>query len=105
MVLSVSHPAVSLSELNGRWDMSVIPAGSLKDPVGGGGGGGGAVWTVRAALPLFPSLTAVMVVLPLAMAVINPNAEIVATALLLELQVIMRPVSTLLAESYVLAVA
>jgi hypothetical protein len=57
------------------------------------------VVTVNAALPVFPSLVAVIWAFPLAIAVINPNAEIVATALLLELQVTVRPVSTLFVES------
>jgi hypothetical protein len=61
-LLSVSHAgeygaACSVSELNGRSSMSVIPAGSFQEP---GGGGGGGVVAVTDALPVLPSLVAVI---------------------------------------------
>jgi hypothetical protein len=60
---------------------------------------GASVVTLSSAAPLLPSLTAVIVALPAAIAVISPEAVIVATAMLLELQVTVRPVSTLFVES------
>jgi len=77
----------------------VIPVGST-DP--GGGGGGGAV-TVTAAVPVLVSLVAVIVALPTATAVTSPDEETVLTALLLELQLTVRPVRTLLFASRVVA--
>jgi hypothetical protein len=59
--------------------------------------------TVIAADAICPSLDAVTVALPPATAVTNPELETVAIPELLELQPIRRPVSTLLAESYVTA--
>jgi hypothetical protein len=64
-LLSVSHAgeygaACSVSELNGRSSMSVIPAGSFQEPGGGGGGGGGGIVTVTEPLPVLPSLVAVI---------------------------------------------
>ena len=54
----------------------------------------GASETVIDEVPLFPSLLAVMVVVPAATAVTRPLASTVAAALLLELHVTTRPVST-----------
>jgi hypothetical protein len=56
-----------------------------------------------AAAAVFPSLAAVIVALPRASAVTRPELETVAIPELLEVQLIRRPVSTLLAESYVTA--
>ena len=57
-------------------------------------------------MPDLPPDVAVIVALPTAMPVMAPvDAFTVATAVLLELQAIVRPVSTLLAESRVVAVA
>ena len=53
------------------------------------------------AVPLFPSLVAVIVADPAAFAVTNPLALTVATVVLLLAHVIVRPVSTLPAESLV----
>ena len=66
------------------------------------GTGAGAL-TVIAAVPVFVSLNAVIVALPAARAVTSPDAETVLTPGLLELQVTMRPVSTLLFASRVVA--
>src|SRR5436309_4242234 len=61
--------------------------------------------TVIAAVPLFPSLVAVIVADPTATAVTRPLADTVATAGALLDQVTSRPVSTLPAESFVVAVS
>jgi hypothetical protein len=61
--------------------------------------------TVIVALPLRPSLVAVISADPTATAVTTPAADTVAAALLLELQVTARPVRTLLLASRVVAVA
>ena len=66
----------------------------LTDATGAGGGGGGAV-TVIAAVPLFPSLVAVMVAEPAATPVTKPLEETVATEPLDVVHVMARPVSTL----------
>jgi hypothetical protein len=52
-----------------------------------------------AAVPVFVSLNAVIVALPAAMAVTRPDAETVLIPVLLELQVITLPLSTLLFAS------
>jgi hypothetical protein len=49
----------SVTELNGRSSINVIPVGSFPLQVPGGGGGGAAA-TVSVALPVFPSLVAVI---------------------------------------------
>ena len=54
-------------------------------------------------VPVFVSLVAVMVTEPAATPVTRPDAETEAIALLLELHVIVRPVSTLLLASRVTA--
>ena len=59
--------------------------------------------TVIAAVPAFVSLVAVIVALPAATALIRPNAETVVIPVLLELQLITRPASTLLFASRVMA--
>ncbi|HKR09470.1 MAG TPA: hypothetical protein VJS39_09795 [Gemmatimonadaceae bacterium] len=61
--------------------------------------------TVRVALPVLPSLVAVIFAVPGATAVTTPVADTVAIAELSELQVIMRPDSTLPAPSRSVAVA
>lgn len=53
----------------------------------------GTASTVIVAVPLFPSLVAVITALPRATPVTTPLAETVATAGALELQVTVRPVS------------
>ena len=70
---------------------------------GGGGGGDGRVVTVTAAIPLFPSLVAVIVAEPAATAVTKPLGDAAATAGLVDVQATMRPLSTLPAESVVAA--
>jgi hypothetical protein len=65
----------------------------------------GAAVTVIVALPLCPSLVAVMLVDPTATGVTTPCASTVATAVLAELQVITRPVSTFPFASRVMAAA
>jgi hypothetical protein len=59
--------------------------------------------TVIAAVPVFVSLNAVIVALPAAIAVTRPEPETVLMPVLLELQVITRPVTTLLLASRVVA--
>src|SRR6266566_1508887 len=59
--------------------------------------------TVTVAVPLFPSLVAVIVAEPAAFAVTNPVALTVATVVLLLAQLMTRPVNTLPAESFVVA--
>ena len=54
-------------------------------------------------VPFFPSLDAVIVALPAAIAVTNPEAETVAIVGLPELQLTTRPVRTLLLASRVTA--
>ena len=61
----------------------------------------GATVTVTAAVPLFPSLVAVTVAEPAAFAATRPLALTVATDVLLLPHVIVRPISTLPAESLV----
>jgi hypothetical protein len=64
----------------------------------------GAVVTVIEDVPVFPSLVAVIVVLPAPAAVTSPLASTVAAALLEELQVMVRPLRMLLFASLVTAV-
>jgi hypothetical protein len=77
---------------------------TLTDATAAGGGGGGAA-TLTPALPLFPSLVAVICAVPAATAVTTPEPLTVATPLLLDVQAMARPVSTLLLASRVVAVA
>jgi hypothetical protein len=59
------------------------------------GGGGGVLATVSAELPLRPSLVAVKVAEPVATPVARPLPLTVASAVLLDAQAIVRPVSVL----------
>src|SRR3989449_294696 len=61
--------------------------------------------TVTAAVPLCPSLVAVIVAAPTATPVTSPLADTVATALLLVVQVTVRPLSTLPLASLSVAVS
>jgi hypothetical protein len=61
--------------------------------------------TARAAWPLCPSLEAVIVVAPTATAVTIPESDDVAVLWLLDFQTMVRPLSTLLLESRIVAVA
>src|SRR6266566_4169140 len=65
----------------------------------------GASVTVTVDVPLFPSLVAVIVVEPAALAVTSPVALTVAVVVLLLAQVIVRPVRALPAESLVVALS
>lgn len=65
----------------------------------------GASVTVTDDVPVFPSLVAVMVAVPAATPVTTPLDDTVAIALLLDDQVTTRPVSTLPAKSFVVAVS
>src|SRR6266699_1298111 len=65
----------------------------------------GANVTVTVEVPLFPSLVAVIVVEPAALAVTSPVALTVAVVVLLLAQVIVRPVRALPAESFVVALS
>ncbi len=60
--------------------------------------------TATVAVPLLPSLVAVIVAEPAAFAVTRPAVLTVATVALLVAHVIVRPVSTLPAESFVVTV-
>jgi hypothetical protein len=61
--------------------------------------------TVSGALPVFPSLVAMMLAVPAATAVTTPVPDTVATPVLSEDQTMTRPVNTLLLASRVVAVA
>jgi hypothetical protein len=65
----------------------------------------GGTTTVRFAVPLFPSLEAVMPAVPAATAVTTPAPSTVATPELLDDQVMARPVRTLLLASLAVALA
>jgi hypothetical protein len=65
----------------------------------------GAGVTVSGAVPVFPSLVAIMLTVPSATAVTTPCAVTVATALLVELQATGRPVNTAPVPSSVTAPA
>jgi len=69
---------------------------TVTDPTGTG-------VTVTVAVPLFPSLVAVIVAVPAATPVTTPLADTVATVVALELHVTVRPVSTLPFASFVVA--
>ena len=68
------------------------------------GTGGGAA-TVSVALPLLLSLVAIICAEPTATALTTPDALTVATPVLLDVQAMLRPASTLLFASRVVAVA
>ena len=78
--------------------MGVVGEDSVSEATGTG-------TTVRGALPFVPSLVAVMLALPAAIAVTRPVPDTVATPVLSEDHVIVRPMSTLLLASRVVAVA
>jgi hypothetical protein len=115
--LSASQPGVidasydaggSVSKVS--WLSVVEPAGSFGcEPVDDGSGGGavitGGTFTVRDALPDTPSLSAVMVVVPAAIAVTAPRAETEAATEFELLHATARPVNGLPAESRSVAVA
>jgi hypothetical protein len=84
---------------------SVIPAVTVPDAGVTDTATTGAGVTVRVALPLFPSLAAVILTTPVLTADTNPAGETVATAVLSELHVTGRPVSTPPLPSSVIAVA
>jgi len=65
----------------------------------------GTATTLMVALPVFPSLVAIMVVEPTPVAVTSPVDDTVAIAVLPVLHVTTRPVRTVLFKSYVVAVA
>jgi hypothetical protein len=71
----------------------------------GAGGGGGAVVLVTPALPIFPSLVALMVALPAASALTSPAADTEAMVGAELLHVIVRSVTTAPVESLTTAVA
>ena len=79
-----------------------VPGG---DAGGGGGGGGGGAVTVIVAVPVWPSLVAVMVAAPAATADTRPLALTVATDALLVVQVTTRPDSGLPPASFGVAVS
>jgi len=81
---------------------------STLNPLGSCGqlppGGGNTAVTVTVAVPLLPSLVAVIVVVPARSAVTRPLADTVATFTGLDAQLIVRPLSTLPLESRSVAV-
>jgi len=79
--------------------MVAVDGETETDPTGTGGG----VVTVTAEVPVCPSLVAVIVALPAATAVTRPDVDTLAMLVLLELQLITRPVRTLLLASRVVA--
>lgn len=79
------------------------PVGATNQPLCVAGGGADEL-TVMEADPDLPALVAMIVVVPAATAVAKPLPETVATALLAELQVSVRPLSVLPAESFATAV-
>src|SRR5712671_5072101 len=83
---------------NGRSVIVFIPEGSAEP-----GGGGTTAVTVIVDVPVLPSLVAVTCTLPTTSAVTRPDAETPAILVLPELQVMTRPVSTLLLASRVTA--
>src|SRR3989475_391259 len=80
------------------------PLCNRHEPVVGGGGGGGVV-TVTFAVPLFPSLVAVIVAVPAATPVTSPFAETVAALALLVAQLMLRPLSAVPLASLGVAVS
>lgn len=68
-------------------------------------GAGAGAFTVICALPVFPSLVAVIVAVPAAFAVTTPLALTVAVCGALDAQTMLRPVSVLPLPSYVIAVS
>src|SRR2546428_11020283 len=85
---------------------TVTPTGTVAGAtVSDATGTGGGTVTVTAAVPFFPSAVAMIVAEPTATPVTNPVADTVATAGLLLAHVTARPVSTLPAESLVVAVS
>src|SRR5213083_1526523 len=83
-------------------ETALLPAGATY--TAGPPGGGGAV-TVIAAVPLFPSLVAVIVAVPTTSPVTSPVALAAATAWVLDAQVTEWPVSTLPLASLSVAVS
>src|SRR2546421_11896995 len=90
-----SHPAPGRQEKLFS-QMRPLPAGSCGCPRLGGGG----TATVIVALPLRPSLVAVIVAEPVVTPVTSPTALTVATAPALPLHVTVRPLSTLPLASF-----
>src|SRR5437667_11296930 len=78
------------------------PLCNRHEPVVGGGGG---VVTVTFAVPLFPSLVAVIVAVPAATPVTRPFAETVAALALLVAQLMLRPLSAVPLASLGVAVS
>jgi hypothetical protein len=74
-----------------------VAGATTTDPTASGG-------TVIVAVPVFPSLVAVIVVPPGATAVTTPAVDTVATALFAELQLTPRPGSTFPSASFIVAV-
>src|SRR6266511_3112258 len=100
-----------------RWTAGFTPSGhadkvpdskssanTVADGGGGGGGGGGAL-TVTSAVPLLPSLVAVIVALPAATPVTSAPAETVASLGALLDQLTVRPDRGLPAESNIAALS
>src|SRR5205807_3715648 len=94
----------SVNEIVAVESVTLATARSEIVPGAAAGGGGAGAETVTCAVPLLPSLVAVMVAEPAPAAVAYPVAETVATAALLVDHVTARPVSVLPSESSVLAV-
>jgi hypothetical protein len=81
---------------------NVMPDGSFEEP--GGGGGGGVVTVIDAPLLVLPSLSAVIVAVPLAIAVTRPDVGLTEATPGFPLdQAMTRPARTLLLASRVTA--
>src|SRR5256886_14895252 len=113
---AVASNFVPLAALVFWYALVRMPDNVISDPlckrhepvVGGGGGGGGGgvgVVTVTLAVPLFPSLDAVIVAVPAATPVTSPPAETVATLALFVAQLMLRPLSAVPLASLGVAVS
>src|SRR5437764_14728236 len=114
---AVASNFVPLAALVFWYALVRMPDNVISDPlckrhepvVGGGGGGGGGggvgVVTVTLAVPLFPSLVAVIVAVPAATPVTRPFAETVAALALLVAQLMLRPLSAVPLASLGVAVS
>src|SRR2546427_7672513 len=110
---AVASNFVPLAALVFWYALVRMPDSVMSDPlcnrhepvVGGGGGGGGGVVTVTFAVPLFPSLVAVIVAVPAATPVTRPFAETVAALALLVAQLMLRPLSAVPLASLGVAVS
>src|SRR5437773_3855237 len=113
---AVASNFVPLAALLFWYGLVCIPESVMSDPLcnrhdpvvgggGGGGGGGAGVVTVTLAVPLFPSLVAVIVAVPAATPVTSPPVETVAALALFVAQLMLRPLSAVPLASLGVAVS